>query len=196
MGAYVGNTGYILRGRSPSLLGILQSRPIWFAISQICQPLRLRAGRWQHRLFPQFMERLPIPDISSDQDRAIGNVAERLTILAGTRYALHQEARRRILADLAKTGSELSLKLAQWWPLSFRAFGDEVRRALGAEIPASGQAQWEAWLTAQRDEHERLTAEIVALETDLNARVYVLFDLTKTEIELIEKTTKYRYGEV
>jgi len=40
------------------------------------------------------------------------------------------------------------------------------------------------------------TAEIVRLETQLNARVYDLFDLTAAEIKLIEESTKYRYGEV
>jgi hypothetical protein len=38
--------------------------------------------------------------------------------------------------------------------------------------------------------------EIVALETELNERVYRLFDLTDEEIRIIEESTKYRYGEV
>jgi hypothetical protein len=40
------------------------------------------------------------------------------------------------------------------------------------------------------------TARIVALETDLNARVSARFALTPAEIALIEAATKYRYGEV
>ena len=47
-----------------------------------------------------------------------------------------------------------------------------------------------------RAEHEQRTAEIVRLETQLNARVYALFDLTPAEIKIIEESTKYRYGEV
>lgn len=39
-------------------------------------------------------------------------------------------------------------------------------------------------------------AEIVRLETDINARVYTLFDLTPAEVRLVEESTKYRYGEV
>ena len=45
-------------------------------------------------------------------------------------------------------------------------------------------------------QHDQLTAEIVRLETDLNRRVYTLFDLSVAEIKLIEESTKYRYGEV
>ena len=40
------------------------------------------------------------------------------------------------------------------------------------------------------------SAEIVRLETQLNADVYALFDLAPAEIKLIEESTKYRYGEV
>jgi len=52
------------------------------------------------------------------------------------------------------------------------------------------------WLARQKAEHERLTSEIVRLETELNAHVYGLFDLTAAEIELVEEQTKYRYGEI
>ena len=55
---------------------------------------------------------------------------------------------------------------------------------------------WEGWLAARRAEHEQRTAEIVRLETQLNQRVYALFDLTDGETKLIEESTKYRYGEV
>lgn len=55
---------------------------------------------------------------------------------------------------------------------------------------------WEAGLVKQRAEHERLTVAIVALETELNARVYELFDLSPDETATIEEITKYRYGEV
>jgi hypothetical protein len=34
------------------------------------------------------------------------------------------------------------------------------------------------------------------METELNARVYALFDLTAAEIAIIEESTKYQYGEV
>jgi hypothetical protein len=51
-------------------------------------------------------------------------------------------------------------------------------------------------LASRRAEHEQRTAEIVRLETELNARVCALFDLTPAEIKIVEESTKYRYGEV
>ncbi len=43
------------------------------------------------------------------------------------------------------------------------------------------------YLAGQRAEQSRLTAEIVKLETELNAQVYTLFHLTAEEIAIIEE---------
>ena len=51
-------------------------------------------------------------------------------------------------------------------------------------------------MASRRADQEQRTAEIVRLETQLNARVYALFDLTPAEIKIVEESTKYRYGEV
>jgi len=60
----------------------------------------------------------------------------------------------------------------------------------------SERDEWEDWLEGRQEQHERRTAEIVRLETELNELVYGLFDLTPDEIQVIEESTKYRYGEV
>lgn len=80
------------------------------------------------------------------------------------------------------------------------------RRATAAASAASSWAasgrppwdrnDWDEWLQARRAEHHQRTATIIELETDLNVRVYTLFDLTPAEIKIIEESTKYKYGEV
>ena len=50
-------------------------------------------------------------------------------------------------------------------------------------------------MAVRRAEHQQRTEAIVRMETELNARVYTLFDLTPAEIKIIEESTKYRYGE-
>ena len=44
--------------------------------------------------------------------------------------------------------------------------------------------------------HRCHTDAIIAGETNLNARVYALFDLNADEIKTIETATKYEYGQV
>jgi hypothetical protein len=194
--SYLNNTAYFIPTDDPSLLGILQSRVTWYAISQKSQPLRERAGLWQYRLFPQFLEQLPIPDTDEEERGILAGMARTLTDSARARYTLHRNARHRILSDLGTPGTRLNQKLTAWWDLDFPAFRAEVKKALKREIPLKERDDWEAWLAEGRAEHERLTEEIIRLETDLNARVYDLFDLSPADIRLIEESTKYRYGEV
>ncbi|HSN74091.1 MAG TPA: hypothetical protein VL334_03240 [Anaerolineae bacterium] len=80
--------------------------------------------------------------------------------------------------------------------LGFAGLLTQVRTAFNRDIPLRQRDDWENWLASRRAEHEERTAEIVRLETELNARVYALFDLSAAEIRIVEESTKYRYGEV
>jgi hypothetical protein len=192
----IGNTAYFTPVATPYLLGILASRVTWFAISRLSQSFGERSGSERFRLFTQSMERLPIPDASAAEREAIGALALRITEAAKARYELHRRARARILSDLGAPGKGLNQRLTAWWELSFPAFRDEIRKVFKREIAVKERDDWEEWLLAQREHHTAHTAAIVAGETELNARVYRLFELSAAEIQLIETSTRYRYGEV
>ena len=195
-GQYIGNTGYIIPDPDPALLGFLQSRACWYALSQTCQPLRLRAGLWQYRVLPQFISRLIVPDMMDTERAAIGALARTITDTTRARYALHEKVRHRILSDLGTPAKPLNQKLTAWWTLTFAALHAELVNVFRQDIPLKDRDDWEIYLAARQAEHARHTQAIVQNETELNARVYALFDLTPGEIETIEDSTKYRYGEV
>jgi hypothetical protein len=127
---------------------------------------------------------------------AVRKTEPQMNDVARTRYTLHERARRRILTDLGGSGGKLNQKLTRWWDLDFAAFRAEVKKALKHDIPLKERDEWEDWLAAQRAKHQQHTAQMVQWETDLNARVYALFDLSPAEIAIIEESTKYQYGEV
>jgi hypothetical protein len=56
--------------------------------------------------------------------------------------------------------------------------------------------EWELFLADAQQQHQQLTSQIITLETELNQQVYALFHLTQAEIQIIETSTKYNYGEV
>ena len=198
----IGNkTTFMIPGERPFILGLLMSRTLWFAISQLCVPIGERKGMLRYTLSAQFMSRLPIPDAPAAEREAIGGLAMQITAQAQARYTLHRQTRHRILTDLGAAGKggvtpPLNQKLTAWWELDFPAFRDEIRKVFRQDIPLKERDAWETWLAEHRDQHDQLTAAIVGLETDLNRRVYALFDLSAAEIKLIEASTKYRYGEV
>jgi hypothetical protein len=59
-----------------------------------------------------------------------------------------------------------------------------------------GHTEWELFLADAQQQHQQLTAQFIALETELNQHVYALFHLTPEEIQIIETSTKYNYGGV
>jgi hypothetical protein len=195
-GMYLGNTGYIAIPDHPWVLGFLSSRCAWFMISNTAIALGERTGIMRYRLIDQYIRPLPIPDAAASERAAIGDLALRITDVAKARYGLHRRARRRVLSDLGTTGKGLNQKLTAWWELDFGAFRGEIQKVFKQDIPLKQRDDWEEWLLEQRATHAQHTATIMALETELNARVYALFDLAADEIALIAASTRYRYGEV
>jgi len=195
-GAFTNNTGFFLVGADACTLAILQSRVIWHVIGTICLTRGDRAGTRFYRLFTQQLSLLPIPDAPSADRIALGALALEITDLARARYALHRQVRHRLHSDFGAPDIALNGKLTAWWELDFPTLRAELRKVFKRDIPIQDRDEAEAWLVARRADHARLTADIVARETDLNARVYTLFGLADEEIALIEESTKYRYGEV
>jgi methylase of polypeptide subunit release factors len=71
-GHYLTNTAYCLGTDDLYLLGVLNSRLFWFAISNISIPFGVRAGKYRYRLIYQYMEKVPIRviDTAHSKDRA------------------------------------------------------------------------------------------------------------------------------
>src|SRR5690606_29051899 len=188
---YSNNKVHMVIPSSIHILPLLNSRVCWFIISQISTPLRLRAGLWQYQATRQFVYRLPIPDLTTQQESDLGAIAEEITTLARQRYQFHEVMRHRIQTDLGQ-GEKLNTRLAEWWTLSDGAdLRSEVQKAFKADIPLRERGEWEQFLADQKAEHQRLTEAIIALEIRLNDIVYDAFDLTPEERDLIERTTKY-----
>lgn len=195
-GAYLGNTGYIAVPDNPWLLGYLNSRCVWFMISQLAISFGERAGADRYRLIDQYMRPLPVPNASDAERDAIATLARDITAEANARYALHESVRHRLRADLGSPNISLNQKLTAWWTLDFAGLQTELGKVFKKTIPVKDRDEWEEWFSAQRTAHTQHTASMVARETDLNARVYALFHLDPAERALVEAATKYEYGEV
>jgi len=92
-GHYLANTAYCLGTDDRFLLGILNSRLFWFAISNISIPFGIRAGQYRFRLIYQYMEKIPIKtvDLAVPSDRALHgrmvDLVERAIQLHNTKYS-------------------------------------------------------------------------------------------------------------
>jgi hypothetical protein len=124
---------------------------------------------------------------------ALSGLAREATALATARYRLDRATFRRIQGDLLAGDAAAGRKLGEWWSLDFRVLRDEVDRQ-GGLLKVKERGEWEEYLREQRQGHERLTAELVAVEAEINRRVCELFGLSAAEIALVERETRYGLG--
>ncbi len=96
----------------------------------------------------------------------------------------------------AQPKGKLNNALTAWWDLDFPTFRAQIKKVFKRDIPLKERHEWELFLADAQQQHQQLTTQIIALETDLNQQVYALFHLTPEEIQIIETSTKYNYGEV
>ena len=82
-GHYLANTAYCLGTDDRYLLGILNSRLFWFAISNLSIPFGVRAGQYRYRLIYQYMEKVPIRVIDFTSKADMERHGRILTLVEG-----------------------------------------------------------------------------------------------------------------
>jgi hypothetical protein len=194
-GQYLGNTAYIIPGGDYYLLGVLASWSTWFYISKTSQPLRLRAGRWQYRLFAQFMEEIPIPNAGNEDRSTIATLAERCCDLGAKRYELQSAVRRRIIQTFGADGGTLNTKAECWWELPLNDLGAALKASFKLSTSPFKSPRvaddWEPYLEQKRAEVASFTQQLADTEAELNDRVFCLFNLTPDEIRLLQREVEH-----
>jgi hypothetical protein len=89
-GVYLSNTAYCLGTDDLYLLGVLNSRLFWFAISNISIPFGIRAGEYRYRLIYQYMENIPVRVIDFS-NRSDVSQHSRIVELVKQLLAMHRE---------------------------------------------------------------------------------------------------------
>jgi len=184
LGAFSNDKSYLIPSDDKALLGLLNSRVLWFMLSSMSPPVR---GGF-HELRVQYVEKLPIPAWNDGARADLVTTSEQASKAAQDRLKLQTALTRRI-PDLCPPEREpkLNTKLKEWWTLpDFSTFRAEVKKVFKADIPLSERSDWEDWIARDRAEIARLTAEIAQAEAKIDGIVYELFDLTPDEIALLE----------
>ena len=139
----------------------------------------------------QYVEPAPIPPATDVQKVELASLAEACQTAAEARFKLQENVRRR-LPDLCppERAPKLTNKLKNWWEFpDFVAFQKEIKKTFKVDIPLKERNDWDDWLTKDKAEIQRLTAEIETNEAEINHLVYELFNLTDEEIKLLEANT-------
>jgi len=194
-GSYLANTCYFIPDEDYYLLGVLNSKALWFIISGISIPFGERAGQFRYRLFKQYMEKLPIPDADADFRNDISKLSRECEALVLEKYKLTKMVLRRICHVFqGQDFSKPTEKLQEWSSLSFYELGVEIKKTFKLKVSPWTKPQvaddWEPYWEANRKKVDELSSKIVHNEAEINDRVNFLFGLSKNEIKLLIEQVK------
>jgi hypothetical protein len=178
-GNYANCKCYITTNFDGLLLGLLNSKLIWFVFKNMTT--MMRGGFYEAK--SQVIEKLPIPPATDEQKNIMGDLAEQCQRLSEQRYKLEAKIRRR-LTDFDIT--KLTKKLEQWWLLDFKSFKAELKKSYKIELSPKQSDDWDEYFTENKTAHETVNTQIKVLEARLNTLVYSLYHLSASEIALIE----------
>lgn len=137
-GTYLANTAYCLGTDDLYLLGILNSKLFWFAISNISIPFGTRAGQFRYRLIYQYMEKVPIRVIDST-NKSDNSRHDRIDSLVEQMLALHKQlATARTPHEKTSLQTQITATDRQVDRLVYDLYGlteEEIRIVEGPEKP-------------------------------------------------------------
>ncbi len=154
------------------LLGILNSKLINYVFSTKFLNLAIKA---------EYLKKLRIPKDNSNTNiaqiaRELVSKSERLHELSTTfvRYV----SRNYQLDNISK-------RLEEWFKYPFNELLKELKKSK-AELPYTEQTELEKIFSVEREKCIQINIRVLTLEKELNNEVYKLYNIDKTEIELVE----------
>ena len=143
-GLYLANTAYCLGMDDPYLLGVLNSRLFWFAISNISIPFGIRAGQYRYRLIYQYMEKVPIrvinPHNKADKtthEKIISHVEHMLDLRKGLAEATNPNDKTRLQPQIDTTDRQIDRLVYELYELT----DEEIAIVEGGV--ETGEREWE-----------------------------------------------------
>ena len=186
-GFFSNDKSYFIPAGSWFLLGLLNSKALWWLLSGLAPPVR---GGF-HEVRVQYVETLPVPVVAPIIRQLLEELAQKAQHAAENHRDLLASFRRRILTDLAPGGAsaKLTKKLANWQELDFKTFHNEVKKQFKQTIPLVERDDWQKLFESNKSKIAALSTEIAQHEKAIDQVVYDLFGLTNEEITLIETET-------
>ena len=182
---YLDCTNFFWPSAISSLASYLGSKSFWFQLAGLT-PI---ASGGYYRLKGQYFDF--IPSLRDDQIQSLFEPGRDIQTSCEQRYAWHCAFLRR-LADVAP-GALQTPALKNWADFNFSELRVLLKKHLKADIAVSERDQWEAYFNARKSEVVTLSARIADLESEINDRVYRLFDLSRDEIAAIEESIAEKY---
>lgn len=134
-----------------------------------------------------YVERIPIKESDKSQKKIFSKKAD--LVIALTKE-FHTN-RLRFIKRLTNLGiRKPSKKLEFFWTLSFEEFQKEAYKLTKEELSLREQEEWEEYFEHHKENVIELKKRISRIETEIDQLVYSVYNISKSEREIIESSLK------
>ena len=178
---YVSNTAYILVGkRAKYILPIINSCIVNFYMSNVSFALGDTGKRW----IKQFVEQIPIPKITEEEQLPFIQKGEEITSLIEQFNKVCDGFLVYLRADF---GIESNKKLSSWHNLDDQQFLSEIKKTkVGRELSSKQRADLQQYFLEQQEKACDLQYKIDDISDEIDDMTYKLYGLTEKEISEIQ----------
>lgn len=144
-----------------------------------------QTGNGVFEYVPNVIEKIPIPDISKEQQQPLSQKAEEMIEL---NKKLHEESQNALeLIELEYKPKKLTQKLENFYTLGLNPFLDELQKQ-GAKLSLSKKEELIAWYKEKSNLLNCIKTQIQNLDNEIDKEVYELYGMTDEEIKIIESS--------
>jgi type I restriction-modification system DNA methylase subunit len=177
-GRYINAPAVILPTSDKALLAIINSKIVWYFLTQICV---VRSGGYIE-VKPQYFEQIPIPDYSKESETLTNysnTQIEKTSTLQGIISKLLRTIQRKFEIE------KLSKNLQNWHNLTYAEFVKELKKKK-VKLGLAEESEWEEYFETEKAKAVDIQAVIDKTDKEIDRMVYELYGLSEEEIGIVE----------
>ena len=184
-GNYLSDNNFYIKSSSKTLLGILNSKLMFFYLKSICTTLQ--GGYYDFRR--DKIDTIPIK-VTLQENKLIETLVDNQIDFHSGIWNNKTSLQRYLQSQFSI--EKLSKKLKNWHELEFGDFIKELNKAIkkvgGDKLTKIDEMEWMEVFETKKVEAQTLKAEINKTDKEIDKMVYELYDLTEEEIQIVENS--------
>jgi type I restriction-modification system DNA methylase subunit len=185
-GTYINKTIFLINSSSFSLLGLLNSKLIWFYLINICASLGDPKNGGRLNMQRIYLETISFPESLIDESSELTKPTKTIRNLYASLNKKINRFRNRILKTDSFGLDKLPKKLNEFYDYDFKTFLAELKKKK-ITLTLSQQDEWEEYFDGYTTEIQEFQKQINELNNEINKMVYSIYNLTNEEISIVEK---------
>lgn len=187
---YINKTIFLINSSSYSLLGLLNSKLIWFYLINTCASLGDPKNGGRLNMQRIYLETISFPDDILNKETESSIKSKELE----TFYSIYNDSIEKFKNYIKSStkNDKLSKKLENWHELDFADFIKELNKAIkkagGTPLTKKDEFEWLELFEDNKKKAQELQTQITQTEKQIDEMVYDLYGLTQEERDIVENS--------